>query len=99
MPTVDAAQAFEKGERGTSLRGLPILGSKPLALHYCLLERGFKCSRLVMPAERARDGSPRWRDRRESTPTLQSAAAELVYTHPDGGVVRIFPERGPTPGF
>ena len=92
---------FEAGACGSSLRRLALGALAPLALHEKLLAAGFRARRLAIPAARARDGAPRWKTSTTPArkPTDADVACELVYVHPDGGVVRAYTRATPISAY
>lgn len=107
MPSIDdppltaqaLAEAFENGAYAASLHEFSLRAKTPREVHVLLGAHGYVCRRLPLVAHRTRTGAPQWRTRRGVTNHLSEAACEYVYTNPDGAIVRVFPDRGPTVGF
>lgn len=95
-PWRDALVNFEGGSMGASVRSLSLLQLSPREANDRLIRAGFWPQRFGVPSHWA--GQSRWRrlpfgnlPRGADAPDL---AAEIVYVHEDGGVVRLF-SRGP----
>ena len=97
----EAITSFMKGERGKSVRDLKLAGKKPDDLHKELIVAGFQHERVPLRALKQDKISKYWR--RDGTKTSDAQDAQIVpmdiYTHSDGGLVRVKPEGIPCPKY
>lgn len=88
---------YETGEVGASVR-LSLGGLEVAQAHHALLAAGFRHTRVPLSAERAADGSPKWRLTNGGS-TKDPRAADLLpadsYAHLDGGWVLLLPKGDP----
>jgi len=89
---------FGDGTVGNSVRCYDTSGRSAEQIHTDLLQRGFRHQREPLAAGNTPDGRPLYR-RRDGSRTVDPTDPEIVphdiYTHPDGGMVRVKPEGDP----
>lgn len=92
-------EAYERRACAASLREVPLAQKTPAEVHEALTKRGFTCRKLGIPAHRTRTGEPQWRTLKDVAPRpdVADAVHEYAYEHQDGGIVRMYPARGPKP--
>ena len=90
--------AYRRGTLGASVRTLALTGRTPREVAHLLLARGFACGVRPVAAPRTVRGEARWLTKcGDETDTLDDAALFLflVFAHPDGGLVELFPTKDP----
>jgi hypothetical protein len=92
---------FEADKAGKSVKDIDVSGKSPEKLHEELMEKGFKHTREPLKAGQDATGNQLYK-KSDGTRTTDANDPENVphdiYTHPDGGMVRVKPEGDPGAG-
>lgn len=96
-----ALEEFLEGKRGASVKKLDLAGTHPEKIHEMLLAKGFTHMREPLSAGLSKRKMRYWK--RDGSYSSDRQEAGLVphdiYTHPDGGLVRVKPEGVPNPRY
>jgi hypothetical protein len=101
----DSLDSFATGDKGKSVKDLDLSKKSGEKLHEDLLDKGFKHKR--EPLTKEVDGTREYvlsqpgKDGKMTTsdPTDPNIVSQDLYTHPDGGMVRVKPEGDPSSPF
>lgn len=97
----EAIREFLDGKRGQSIRKIKLADKKPEELHKELISAGFHHERVPLSSKKDDEGRKFWR--RDGTKTANPQDPQVIpmdiYTHPDGGIIRVKPEGVPSPKY
>jgi hypothetical protein len=96
----EAIKDFLEGKRGQSVLKIKLAGRKPEELHKELINQGFYHQRVPLSAYDNNNDKSRKFWRRDGTKTTNPNDPEVIpmdiYSHPDGGIIRIKSEGVPS---